>query len=130
MARRSGTFSRGRMTAGRTLQELRELGEHVVSAAKQALKEGADEVVTDAKSRCPVKTGKLRDSIQAIPNRDKTAYAISANAKNANGIAYGVYVEFAPKINKPFLYPAMDAQRDNVNNKIRDAIKQAINTGH
>ena len=48
-------FSRGHiMSTSQTMAALREMGEHVVDAAKDALKQGADMVVADAKSRCPV----------------------------------------------------------------------------
>ena len=106
------SFSRGYVNiagVGAAVRNLRMKGEHVLTAAKQALKEGADLIVNDAKSRVPVKTGKLRDSIQAKSIEYGAAYDISADAKNQNGVAYGQFVEFDPKINKPFLYPAMDA---------------------
>lgn len=93
-----------------------------MTAAKIALKEGVDLIIADAKSRCPVKTGNLRDSIKAESLNDGAAYEISADAKN-DGVAYGQFVEFSPKINKPFLYPAVDANIDAVKNKVKQAIE-------
>lgn len=126
-------FSRGQMSTSRTMAALREMGEHVVEAAKDALKQGADMVVADAKSRCPVKTGALRDSIQAVPNKDGTVYEISANARNVDQYFrvyyYGARVEFDPKINKPFMYPAMDANRNAIYSNVKDAISDAIRRG-
>lgn len=146
MARRPPkTFTRGGMTTGAVEQHLRELGEHVLQAAKAALKEGADMVVKDAKSRCPVyeghkrngqvyhwagaKPGALRDSIQAEPNTKGTVYAISANAKSEDGYLYGQILEFSPRVNRPFLYPALDANKQAVSDMIQDAIKNAIRRG-
>ena len=147
MARRPPkTFTRGGMTTGAVEQHLRELGEHVLQAAKAALKEGAEMVVKDAKSRCPVyeghkkkngqvyhwagaKPGALRDSIQAEPNSKGTVYAISANAKSEDGYLYGQILEFSPRVNRPFLYPALDANRQAVSDMIQDAIKNAIRRG-
>lgn len=131
MARRNSGFSRGRatgMSTHKTILALREIGEHVVDAAKAALKDGADMVAADAKNRCPVKTGKLRDSIKAVPNRDGSVYEIEANAQN-NGVYYGAIVEFSPKINKPFLYPAMDANRQTVYELVSAAITNAARSG-
>ena len=131
MARRNRDFSRGVSdTIGlqETMRQLREMGEHVVTAAKTALARGAAEVVADAKSRCPVKTGRLRNSIRAEPNRNGTMYKISADADN-NGFCYGQVVEFSPKINKPFLYPALDANYGRIQSEIRAAIRQALETG-
>lgn len=131
-----GNFDRGAITGRRTINtiaELRELGEHVVAAAKNALKEGANLVVEDAKSRVPVKTGALRDSIKAKPNSSGTVYSISANAfrtdRHGRKFYYGQAVEFDPKINKPFLYPAMDAKRQEVWKMVDDAVHDAINEG-
>lgn len=112
-----------------TLRQLREMGEHVVTAAKTALQAGADELVADAKSRCPVRTGKLRDSIRAEPNRDGTSYKIIADAEN-NGYQYGQIVEFSPSINKPFMYPAFEANIGRIMANIRAAINHAAETGH
>lgn len=138
-------FSRGRMTGmstAKTIAAIREYGEHVLAAAKAELKKGADAVVADAKSRCPVKTGRLRDSIKAESNRDGSVYWITANAskeiKNPKrlkalqeaGIGdgrfyYGAVVEFSPAPKgKPFLYPAMEAHRQEIYDNISAAISK------
>lgn len=126
-------FSRGRMSANQTLLQLREIGEHVAQAAKDALKQGAEIVVAEAKNRCPVKTGALRDSIQAESKNNGAAFLISANAFKTDRFGrryfYGQNVEFDPKIDKPFLYPAMDAKRDEVYSGVKDAISDAIRRG-
>lgn len=129
---RRGSFTRNVTTLGlpETIRQLREMGEHVFQAAKDALKQGAAEVVADAKSRCPVRTGKLRDSIKAEPNSTGTEYNISANAQNDKGEYYGQYVEFSPAINQPFLYPAMEANYGRVMGNIRAAVNRAAQTGH
>ena len=146
MARRQAkTFSRGGISTGATEQHLKELGEHVLTAAKAALKTCAEKVAEDAKSRCPVyeghkkggmvyhwqgaASGALRDSIKAEPNKRGTVYEISANAKNGNGYLYGQIIEFSPKINRPFLYPALDANRDKVRESIAAGIRAAIKGG-
>ena len=118
-------FSRGYVSTGHTLQALREMGENVLTAAKAALAEGADEIVEEAKGRCPVKTGALRDSIHAVSNKNGTAIKITAAATN-KGFFYGQIVEFSPKISRPFLYPAFDAKKDEVHQKIVDAIREAV----
>lgn len=147
MARRQAkTFSRGGMSTGVVEKHLLELGDHVLAAAKEALKKGADEVAEDAKSRCPVyeghkkengqvyhwagaTPGALRDSIKAEPNSRGTVYQISANAKNSKGYLYGQIVEFSPRVNRPFLYPALDAKRQDVATAIIEAVHNAIRRG-
>ena len=113
---------------------LRELGEAATAAAKSALADGAEIVIQEAKSRCPVYKGNdrrvvkeaLRDSIHAVKLKGGAKYRIVADAKSHDGIFYGKLVEFSPKINKPFMYPAMDARRDEVRNKIVDAVREAL----
>ncbi|MBQ4403304.1 MAG: HK97 gp10 family phage protein [Selenomonadaceae bacterium] len=111
------------------------MGEHVLKAAKVALKKGADAVVADAKNRCPVNTGRLRNSIKAESNRDGSVYWITANAsveskKSPSGrFYYGAVVEFSPKINRPFLYPAMEQNRQQIEDDISAAISKAARSG-
>lgn len=138
-------FSRGSVSTGQAESHLRELGEHVLAAAKAALKDGAEQVVAEAKSRCPVyeghkKNGKvymaadvtpgaLKDSIKAKPNGKGTIYTISADAKSADGFLYGQIVEFSPRVNRPFLYPALEAKKKEVADGITKAIREAIRRG-
>ena len=137
MARRrrrhtESTFHRAGSLAGvnAAVEKLRRQGEEVLFAAKSALKDGVDLVIADAKSRCPVRTGKLRDSIKAVDVADGAAYEITADATNSNGVAYGQFVEFSPKINKPFLYPAIDANIATVREGVKQAIQGALRSGN
>ena len=113
---------------------LQELGENATKAAKDALADGAEIVMQEARNRCPVYKGNdnrvvkgaLRDSIHAVKQKGGAKYKIVADAVSHDGIFYGKLVEFSPKINKPFMYPAMDARRDEVRNKIIDAVREAL----
>ena len=142
---RDKSVTRGYMSTAQTEQVLKELGNHVLQAAKDALKKGADSVVRDAKSRCPVyeghkkngrvymaqevTPGALKDSIKAEPNEEGTVYRISANAKSRDGFFYGQIVEFSPRVNRPFLYPAMDANKDSIRRSIVEAVRNAARNG-
>ena len=55
--RTRGSFTRetGNLGVNETVRQLREIGEHVVEAAKASLAQGAADVVADATSRCPVR---------------------------------------------------------------------------
>lgn len=129
MGRNRGAFRRGYVSTGQVKQHLTELGEEVLQAAKDALKAGADTIVKDAKTRVPVKTGKLKDSIKAVAKREGTVYEIEANATDKNGFPYGQIVEFSPKINRPFLYPAFDENYNAVRESIIKAIQAATRKG-
>ena len=126
MARRNG----GYQSTAQTINRLREIGEYVMNAAKKALEEGANQVKDTAKQNCPVRTGKLRDSIKATPQRGGATYKISADAFNDKGVNYGRIVEYSPHINRPFMYPALDSNRNQIYNNIRSAITEAVNRGH
>ena len=104
---------------------LQTIGEHAEKAAKKALSDGADRVVEDAKSRCPVMTGALRDSIHKEVMNGGTKIKIVADADN-DGIFYGKIVEFSPKINRPFLYPAIDAARESIRDGIASAVREGL----
>ena len=128
-------FARGKISSNKAVAEIRQMGEHVLKAAKVALKKGADAVVADAKNRCLVNTGRLRNSIKAESNRDGSVYWITANAsveskKSPSGrFYYGAVVEFSPKINRPFLYPAMEQNRQQIEDDISAAISKATRSG-
>ena len=108
----------------------KELGADVEEAAKQALEEGAEIIVNDAKSRVAVDTGKLRDSIHFKKLNKGTKIRIIADAYNVGSdgekVYYGNLVEFSPKINKPFMYPALETHRAEVKQKIIEAIRGAV----
>ena len=107
-------------------QILQDYGKQVADAAKKALADEAEIIANDAKSRCPVKTGNLRDSIHTEPNKSGTRIYVVADGKDKNGTPYGKVVEYSPKIQKPFMYPAIDEHKDEISSKVADAIKQAL----
>lgn len=147
------SFSRGTISitgqVRQTVEELRIKGEHVLTAAKNALKEGADIIVADMKHRAPVYKGRdrraikglLRASIKAEKLEDGAIYEFSANARNPyDNFLYGPIVEFSKwrrirgkKVEarkRAFMYPAFDAHRDEVNRMVKNAVDTAIAEGH
>ncbi len=125
---RETEFSSGKKLAGaeKAVQKLEELGEDILMAAKVELGLGVDQITQNAKSRCPVVTGKLRDSIKARDIADGAVYDVLADAKNDKGIAYGQFVEWSPKINRPFLFPAIQANRKTIKENIKQAVQEAV----
>ena len=129
---RSG-FTRLRIEGDRRVYDiLKEIGAETIEAAKEETKRQAEIIAADARQRCPVDTGALRDSIKVVEVRGGLVCRISANARNSKGkawpdFAYGQVVEFAPpnKGGRPFLYPAFDAHRDAAQQAIYDAVQKA-----
>lgn len=105
-------------------------GEGAVNAIRAEMEVMAEKIIEDMKARVPVDSGALRDSIHWSWNKKKTAIRIVADAKNKkNGVPYARYVEFSPKINKPFFYPALDAHRDEYHEQLVRALKKALEKG-
>lgn len=109
------------------MEILSRYGDKAARAAREALAENAETLAEEARRRCPVDTGRLRDSIHVEISRNGGKAKIIADAKNAKGVPYGRYVEFSPKIDEPFMYPAMDAKREEMKqhtiNRIREAMR-------
>lgn len=112
-------------------------GEKAAQAARQALRENADTLVEEAKSRVPVETGeyrgrkhklkhpgRLRDSIH-IEQEKKDVLQIVADAKDDKGYEYAGVVEYAPW-GKPFMKPAYEAKKIAMINHSKDVIRAAI----
>ena len=99
------------------------LGKNVEAAAKLALEEGAKDIVIDMKSRIHNVSGDLAESAHYEKLNSARKIKIVADAKDEKGVAYGQYVEFGTNQN-PFMYPAFDAQRDNIKKRIVDVIRK------
>ena len=119
---------KGRYISFAALEEM--YGTEVVETLRRQMEIEADRIVQNMKSRVPVRTGRLRDSIRWRWNKNKTAIEILADAPNPkNGVKYGRFVEFSPRISKPFFYPAMDAHRESYREALKDALRKAISKG-
>ena len=138
-----------------SVADLRRKGEHVVIAAKQALKDGANIILADMQRRVPiyklpkgrkrppkhVTPGLLQRSIQYDVLEDGAIYEFQANARNPyDGFLYGPIVEFSEwhmwkgkrrkKEKQAFMYPALDDHWVEVREMVKNAINQAIARGH
>ena len=83
-----------------------------------AVKEGADEVAEDARSRVPVQTGKLRDSIE-VTRKGPARTAVEV------GIFYGKFLEFGTKhaSAQPFLVPALEGKQETIVAKVEGVLR-------
>lgn len=109
------------------------VGKNLLEAAKKQLAISADELVAEAKARCPesvqLRKGRqkhLKESIHKVEKDNGEYFEIVADAEDEYGVAYGRFVEFSPKIDKPFLYPAMDKLRSKIKQDIVRAVQGAI----
>lgn len=112
-------------------------GDKAANAARQALKENAETLMQEAKSRCPVEKGfykgrnfklkhkgRLRDSIHVEQNK-KDVMQIVADAKDDYGYPYAAIIEYAP-YGQPFMKPAYEAKKIEMIHHSKDLIRAAI----
>lgn len=116
---------------------LERYGEKAAEAARKALRENAETLVDEAKSRCPVETGfyrgrqhklkhpgRLRDSIH-VEDGGKDSVQVVADAKDDKGFCYAPLIEYSPR-GTPFLKPAYEAKKIEMINHTKDVIRAAI----
>ncbi len=77
----------------------------------------------EAKSRCPVDTGRLKSSIHSWKSGD-------FEAQVGDGVDYGVFVEYGTSRMgaQPFLRPALTNKKNEVQNIIRKGIMEVTRT--
>ncbi len=125
MTRTSNNSLNGREIT-QIMQNLRRRGSNIETAAKAVWRESAEEVVRTAKFLAPVRTGKLMQSIHAETENDGLTYKIVADATNAQGVPYGKFVEYDPRIAHPFLFPAIEQLRARIDERIKQAVQRRL----
>jgi HK97 gp10 family phage protein len=94
-------------------------------AVHEALVASADMIANTAKTRVPVKTGKLRDAIHVqVDKATGEVYVVAGDKK----VWYGHIVEHG-SVNqppKPFLVPALEENRETVINLVERAIQLVV----
>lgn len=88
------------------------------------LDEIAKQMEMDAKSNCPTKTGRLKESIKA----DITKTGKKATLRLYSTVDYAPYVEYGTSkmAARPFLKPAFNQNKNKVVRKIRNNIKKVV----
>jgi hypothetical protein len=109
-----------------------EFGTKVTDEVRHVMEDMANQMVEEMKSLVPVKTGDLRDSIHWKWGKGKTIIIFLADAKDPkDGVAYGKLVEFDPRIMEPFMYPVLDANKEEWKRRIIEAVRKAAqDVGH
>lgn len=113
----------------RITRNLRRRGFAMQEAAKGALLDGVKKIVSTAKAIVPVNSGKLKNSIhyEQDPADNGLVYRIVADAQNEKGVSYARIVEYDPRINKPFLFPAIESCKRRVSEKLKEVLRREIN---
>jgi len=102
-------------------ERLRGMSETAETAVEKAIYKGALMIEADAKRNCPVKSGKLRNSIAAKFYKNGG----SPYATVGTDVEYAPYVEFGTRFQKPqpYLGPAFNANAGRIREMIEEAVK-------
>ena len=125
-------MSRSRLSGSAISTLLIELGAEVSAEAKKALLDGGQTILTDAKARIHSISGALSASGKIEVNKSGTIVRIVFDAasptttNSAGGYVYSKIVEFRPGHEHPYLYPAYDANRDQIKQNVIEAIQKAV----
>lgn len=100
---------------------LKALAKQSTSALKRAVTQSSIHVEGEAKSRAPVKTGRLRSSIthEIIDNESNITGQIGTNVEYAPHVEFGTIKAKA----KPFLVPALLESKDRIISFIKKAFE-------
>ena len=108
------------------ISDLSDIAHGIGPDVQKAIQDAADKIAEDARSRVPVETGRLRDSIKVIEYNEpgRFGYRIVADAEadpvrgRSDGTPYAHMVEFGSVHNqpaRPFLVPALEeGSRDTI----------------
>lgn len=117
-------------------EELAEMFQEMQDVAKEILdeasKKGAEFVLEDAKRRVPVRTGKLKNSLDIKLEKSrkvtKKAYQVYSKGVSKSGIRYAFAVERGTSKTRPqpFLRPALDENVVEVKRIISEEIVKGL----
>ena len=118
------------VTGGRQLRKaFKEAGEDM-SDLKALHKRLADDVAGTAKTKVPVRTGALKNSIRGFGGTAKAAVRAGNNRKSRTGVPYAAPVHYGwgrrgirPQ---PCLYEALDDRRQSVIDAYNDEVRRMI----
>lgn len=110
------------------LAYLKTLDKEVKDILSEAAEAGAKIVYDDAKSKVPVDTGNLRDSIEMKEGKKTEKRAIWQVIINLKKAFYGAFVELGTKDRpaRPFLRNAVDRNKRRIGDKVIEVIKNKI----
>lgn len=100
---------------------LPQIEREIAADVPRAIGLGVERIVQDAKSRVPVLSGALRDSIHL----DKTTSGWAVIAGNSK-VYYGHMIEHGTTYSppRPFLIPALEAQKQEIESLVKAALRR------
>jgi HK97 gp10 family phage protein len=108
-------------------RRLKAMDEAAGNILMKAAKAGGKIALEEAKSRCPVDTGALRDSLNMAENTQKPTKA-DVKIDYDKSLKYGTFVELGARGRpaNPFMRNAVDENIDKINETISAEIADAV----
>lgn len=104
---------------------LQEIRTKALMRAGDALQEGGEIIAEKARNNLErngsVFTGNLKKSIH-VERMGDSVIKVTASAVGKNGYNYAARIEFSPKVNKPYMYPALNQSKEEIKSLISEAV--------
>lgn len=109
------------------VRRLKAMDEAASDVLMQAAKVGGKIALDEAKERCPVNTGALRDSLNMTENTKKPTKA-DVKIDYDKSLKYGTFVELGARGHpaNPFMRQAVDDNIDKINTAIAEEVSDAV----
>lgn len=109
------------------VKRLKKMDEAAATVLQSAAREGGEIALADAKKRCPVDSGTLRDSLK-LENGKATPKKAEVKVDYDKSVRYGAFVELGPggRPGNPFMREAVDENLDEINRAITESVAKAV----
>jgi len=104
----------------KVIKNMDKYNDEIQDKIKQVLADGGMKIQTEAQSRAPVKTGRLRNSIETRTSGNMQVEVVAT-------VEYAAFVEFGTRNQEaqPFLTPAFELVAPRIERDIQEALKDA-----
>ncbi len=106
---------------------LEEMGQKAGEVLAKAAEAGGRVALSEARRRCPVKTGRLRASLTLTQGR-KTPARANVRIEHGKKEYYGKFVELGTRKQpaRPFMRPAVDENKQQISEAVTEEIGRAV----
>lgn len=108
-----------KQTLDKLLENIHTFDEKIKDAVFEEITLTALEIESDAKTLCPVQTGRLRASIKALWDKKTFSAIVGTNVEYASAVEFGGKTRLA----KPYLYPAYFAGVSKLTRNLENILK-------
>lgn len=106
---------------------LKDMGQAAENVLEKAAEAGGKVALSDAKRRCPIDTGNLKNSLH-LDNGKKSERRAEVKISQGKDEFYGTFVELGTKHQKaqPFMRPAIDENQSDIAKAVNEEVGRAL----